>query len=128
VLEIIGAPKGARTPVFAVKGGQAADVKVLPSLLQAVPAPRFVVADKAYDADALREYLIERGITPVIPNKDDRKFLHPFDPRRCKWRGTIERMFCRLKDFRRIATRYDKLARNYLASLCLAAIVTFWIR
>jgi transposase len=114
--------------VIAVTGGQAADVKVLPSLLQAVPAPQYVVADKAYDTEALREYLIERGITPVIPNKHDRKFLHPFDPRRYKWRGAIERMFCRLKDFRRIATRYDKLARNYLASLCLAAIVTFWIR
>jgi transposase len=87
-----------------------------------------VVADKAYNTEALRQYLIERGILPVISNKDDRKFLHPFDPRGYKWRGTIERMFCRLKDFRRIATRYDKLARNYLASLCLAAIVTFWLR
>jgi transposase len=111
-----------------VTGGQVADVKVLPSLLQAEPAPLYLIADKAYDANDLREHLAERGTTPVIPNKDDRKFLRPFNPKYYKSRSAIERMFCRLKDFRRIATRYDKLAQNYLASICLAAIVTFWIR
>ena len=105
-----------------------ADVKVLPILIEAVPAPHYLVADKAYDANALREWLLERGITPVIPNKDDRKFLHPFNKGRYRTRNAIERMFARLKDFRRIATRYDKLAQNYLASLCIAAFVTFWLR
>uniref|UniRef100_UPI001EF882B6 transposase n=1 Tax=Stenotrophomonas maltophilia TaxID=40324 RepID=UPI001EF882B6 len=65
---------------------------------------------------------------PVIPNKDDRKFLHLFDRKRYRKRDAIERMFCRLKDFRRIAPRYDKLARNLLASICLAAIVSCWLR
>lgn len=117
-----------RPLVLALTPGQAADIKMLPVMLDAVPAPRELLADKAYDSDKLREDLIERGIRPIIPNKDDRKHLHPFDKKRYKKRNAIERMFCRLKDFRRIATRYDKLARNYLASICLAAIVSFWSR
>jgi transposase len=114
--------------VLALTPGQAADIKMLPVMLDAVPAPSHLVADKAYDGDALREWLIARGTTPVIPNNDRRVFLHPFNPKRYKIRNAIERMFSRLKDFRRIATRYDKLARNYLASLCLAAIVSYWLR
>jgi transposase len=120
--------KKGRPIVLAVTGGQVADIKVLPNLLEAVPAPQYLLADKAYDADKLRGWLIERGTTPVIPNKDNRTFLHPFDAKRYKDRNVVERMFARLKDFRRIATRYDKLARNYLASLCLASIVTYWAR
>ena len=82
----------------------------------------------AYDGNPLRAWLVARGTTPVIPNKPDRKRRHPFDAERYKARNAIERMFCRLKDFRRIATRYDKLARNYLAALCLAALIACWIR
>jgi transposase len=101
---------------------------MLPVMLDAVPAANELLADKAYDSDWLREELESRGTRAVIPNKDDRKYLHPFAKDRYKKRNAIERMFCRLKDFRRIATRYDKLARNYLASLCLAALVTCWLR
>ena len=101
---------------------------MLPVLLDAAPPADELLADKAYDSDKVRQDLAERGIRPIIPNKDDRKYLHPFDKKRYKKRNGIERMFCRLKDFRRIATRYDKLARNYLASLCLAALVAFWAR
>jgi transposase len=101
---------------------------MLPLMLDAAPPARELLADKAYDSDSIREDLTGRGIRPVIPNKDDRKFLHPFDRKRYRSRNAIERMFCRLKDFRRIATRYDKLARNYLASLCLAALVSCWLR
>ena len=64
---------------------------------------------------------------PVIPNKDDRRFLHPFDRKRYRDRNAIERMFCRLKDFRRIATRYDKLAASYLAFVKLVSI-RIWLR
>jgi transposase len=101
---------------------------MLPVLLDAGPAADELLADKAYDSDKVREDLAERGMRAVIPNKHERKYLHPFDKRRYKKRNAIERMFCRLKDFRRIATRYDKLARNYLASICLAALITFWAR
>jgi len=101
---------------------------MLPLLVDAGPPADELLADKAYDSDKIREELVENGIRPVIPNKDDRKYLHPFDKKRYRKRNAIERMFCRLKDFRRIATRYDKLARNYLASLCLAALVAYWVR
>jgi putative transposase len=62
----------------------------------------------------------------VIPNNPTRKHRHPFDPVAYKQRNLIERMFCRLKDFRRIATRYDKLAVNFAAAVALAAIVIWW--
>jgi putative transposase len=64
---------------------------------------------------------------PVIPNNPTRKRRHPFDPIAYQRRNLIERAFCRLKDWRRIATRYDKLARNYAASLAIAILITWWI-
>jgi transposase len=64
---------------------------------------------------------------PVIPNKSNRVTLHPFCKRVYKGRNVIERCFCRLKDFRRVATRYDKLARNFLATVVLAALIAYWI-
>jgi transposase len=71
--------------------------------------------------------LDERGTNPVIPNKSNRKQPFRFNKRLYKLRWRIEAAFNRLKDFRRIATRYDKLARNYLASVCLVAALVWWI-
>ena len=87
-----------------------------------------LLADRAYDGDALRQMLIERGTTPVIPNKTNRVNRHPFDASAYKLRNAVERAFCRLKDFRAVATRYDKTARNYLAGLCLVAAITLWTK
>jgi hypothetical protein len=67
------------------------------------------------------------GTKPVIPNRSNRKQLFSFSKRLYKLRWRIEAAFNRLKDFRRIATRYDRLARNYLASVCLAAALVWWI-
>jgi transposase len=75
----------------------------------------------------LREDLHERGTKPVIPNRCNRKQPFSFSKRIYKLRWRIESAFNRLKDFRRIATRYDRLARNYLASVCLAAALVWWI-
>ena len=75
----------------------------------------------------LRDWLHSRGTTPVIPNKSNRKLPFRFNKRAYKWRHRIENAFCRLKDFRRIATRYDRLARNYLASVCLIAAIVWWM-
>lgn len=63
---------------------------------------------------------------PVIPNNPTRKHPSPFDPKLYKRRNLIERMFCRLKDWRRIATRYDKLANNFASAVALAALITWW--
>ena len=88
---------------------------------------RALIADKGYDGDAFRALIIAAGARPVIPNKSNRVQLHRFDKRLYKGRNVIERCFCRIKDFRRIATRYDKLARNYLAAIHLAALVAYWL-
>ena len=89
--------------------------------------PARCLADTAYDSDALRAWLWTRGCQPVIPNNPTRKRKHPFDKTAYRARNVIERPFCRLKDWRRIATRSDKLAHNYLAAVALAAIVTSWL-
>jgi transposase len=68
-----------------------------------------------------------RGTAAVIPCTASRKIPLPLDHDAYRHHNVIERMFCRLKDFRRIATRYDKLARNFLASVCLAAALAFWV-
>jgi putative transposase len=86
-----------------------------------------MLGDKAYDSGELRRDLDHRGIKPVIPNRSNRKQAFGFNKRLYRLRWRIEAAFNRLKDFRRIATRYDKLARNYLASVCLAAALVWWI-
>lgn len=96
-------------------------------MLKLAPTPRRLLADRAYDARKLRNWLTERGSEPVIPPNPTRKNPHPYDPVVYRSRNTIERMFCRLKDFRRIATRYDKRADNFLSAVLIAAAVTWWI-
>lgn len=92
-----------------------------------VPTPRQLVADRAYDARSLRDWLAERGAEPVIPPNPTRKHPHSYDAKAYKRCNLIERMFCRLKDFRRIATRYDKRADVFLSAILLAAAITWWI-
>ena len=84
-------------------------------------------ADTAYDSDALRRFLIERGTRPVIPNNPTRKRIQPFDPTAYKRRNIIERSFCRLKDWRRIAMRYDRCAHTFFSAITLAATVIVWL-
>lgn len=90
-------------------------------------APRFCLADAAYDSDAIRAALKARGTIPVIPNNPTRKRLHPFDRKAYRMRNVIERTFSRLKDFRRIATRYDKLAKNFLSAVQIISVVCYWL-
>jgi transposase len=82
--------------------------------------------DRSYDARKLRLLLSERGCEAVIPPNPTRKSPAAYDPIAYKTRNLIERMFCRLKDFRRIATRYDKRADTYLSAVCIAAAVIWW--
>jgi transposase len=69
----------------------------------------------------------EQGARPVIPGKANRKRKIPLDKARYRSRHLVENAFCRLKDFRRVATRYDKLARNFLSTVALAVVLAFWI-
>ena len=98
------------------------------SLLEQVALPKRLIADKAYDADRLRRWLVERRITAVIPSTASRYRPYPLNCRAYRRRNLIERLFCRLKNWRRVATRYDRLARNYLAGLALAALISEWAK
>ena len=97
----------------------------IPLIGRGKPAKK-LLGDKAYDSVELRDWLEERGTTPVIPNKSNRKQRFRFSKVAYCERHHIENAFCRLKDFRRIFTRYDKLARNFVASVCLAATIVWW--
>ena len=107
--------------------GEAHDCPVAERLIRRARPSKRLLADKAYDSAELRHALQARGSKPVIPNKTNRKQPFSFSKRLYKLRWHIESAFNRLKDFRRIATRYDKLARNYLASVCLAAALVWWL-
>ena len=96
-------------------------------LLGAIASPSRLIADKAYDADSLRGWLKLRRIKAVIPSTASRTIPYPLDRVIYRRRNLIERLFGRLKNWRRIATRYDRLARNYLAALALIAVVIAWI-
>lgn len=116
-----------RLVAFTITPGQRGDAPVAADLIASLPASATLAADRAYDSDGLRRLLIARGTTPVIPNAPYRKRLHPFDRTAYKRRNLVERAFCRLKDFRRVATRYDKLATTYAAAISLAALVSWWL-
>ena len=109
-----------------LSGGEAHDCPPAPRLIRRTKAARRLLGDKAYDSVELRHWLHGRGTTPVIPNKSNRKQPFSFNRRAYKERHRIENAFSRLKDFRRIATRYDRLARNFLASICLVAAIVWW--
>ena len=108
-------------------GGEAHDCPIAERLIRRVKPSKRLLGDKAYDSAELRDELHERGTKPVIPNRSNRKQPFYFSKRLYKLRWRIESAFNRLKDFRRIATRYDRLARNYLASVCLAAALVWGI-
>ena len=135
----IGASRGGRTTkihaltddlgrprALVLTAGNTHDLVGAAAVLKLVPTPRKLLADRAYDARKLRDWLVEHGCEPVIPPNPTRKHPHTYDPIAYRSRNAIERMFCRLKDFRRIATRYDKRADNFLSAVLLAATVTWW--
>ena len=108
-------------------GGEAHDCPVAKDLIRRGRAAEQLLGDKAYDSAELRADLKECGTKPVIPNRSNRNRPFSFNKKAYRQRHRIENAFCRLKDFRRIATRYDKLARNFLASICLVAAIVWWI-
>ena len=107
--------------------GNIHDLSDARGLLGMVRGPRRLLADRAYDATACATNWPHDGIKAVIPPNPTRKHPHRYDKTAYKGRNVIERMFCRLKDFRRIATRYDKRADIYLSAILLAAAITWWI-
>ena len=124
-IHAIGDSKG-RLFRFLLTPGHWADVTAAYDLAEQLPAQGCLIGDTAYDALKLRQDLAFRGIATVIPTHPTRKHQWPIDLDTYKQRNLVERMFNRLKDFRRIATRYDKLARNFASAIACAAIVLWW--
>jgi transposase len=105
---------------WSLTGGQVHDSGQAVPLLEGLE-PGAVVADKAYDANALIEHIEESGATAVIPPRSNRLEQRSFDKHQYKHRNLIERFFLRIKQFRRIATRYDKLAERFSAFIAIVA-------
>jgi transposase len=108
-------------------GGQVADCIAADRLLDSITLTELVHADKGYDSNAVRQKIEATGAAPNIPPKRNRIWKNCFSPVLYRDRNAIERMFGRLKDFRRVATRYDKLAETFHATVCIAAIVSYWL-
>jgi transposase len=107
--------------------GNVSDAKAAPALLERAGRMRYLLADKGYDADRLRRSLRDAGAVPVIPGRRNRKRTIRHDKQRYAGRHLIENASCPLKDLRRIATRYDKLAANFLSGVALATALPFWL-
>ncbi len=112
---------------LALTPGQDHDNALATDLLANLKPRSLVLADRAYDADAIRKLVNEQDAFANIPPKCNRKDPICFSPFLYKARNRIERYFNKMKHFRRVATRYDKLAANYLAALKLAS-VRLWLR
>ena len=107
--------------------GQASDMGAVPQLLAGLPTPTTVVADRGYDSNAVIDLITRSGAQPNIPSCSRRVIKRSVDPAIYRQRNLVERFFCKLKQFRRVATRFDKLARNYLAAALLAS-TRLWLR
>jgi putative transposase len=107
--------------------GQASDYKGAATLLKSIPKADTLLADRGYDAAWFRNALHDKGITPCIPGKRNRKEPVAYDKELYKQRHKIEAMFGRIKDWRRIAMRYDRCAHTFLSAIHIAAIVIFYL-
>jgi transposase len=116
-----------RPLVLLLSPGNTNDIALAPSLIAAAGPIKRLIADKAYDANSLRQLLADQGAKAVIPSTASRNEPIRYNKTIYRQRNVIERMFARLKDFRRIATRYDKLARNFLAGALIVAAIIWWI-
>lgn len=111
-----------------VTPGNIPDIAVAQQCIAALAPTAELVADKGYDANALREWLEQRGTTAVIRPMRHRRIQFAYDKRVYNKRNVIERMFCRFKDWRRLATRYDRKIQTFMATITIAAIVTWWLK
>jgi putative transposase len=113
--------------VMLLTEGQMSDHKGARLMLGALPDAKALLGDRGYDSNWFREALAERGIEACIPSSKSRKVEIPHDKTLYRQRHRIENMFGRLKDWRRIATRYDRCAHAFFSAICIAATVAFWL-
>jgi transposase len=107
--------------------GQMSDHTGAKLLYPALPEAKLLIADKGYDSDEFRAALKARGIAACIPPKRNRRMPSAFDKTLYRQRHKIENMFGRLKDWRRISTRYDRCAHTFFSAICIAASFIFYL-
>ena len=110
---------------FILTGGERNDITQIEALLDGLQTS-LVLADKGYDGQRAMKAIAATGAKPVVPRRRTTAQWRSFDATLYKDRNLIERFFNKIKHFRRIATRYDKLARNFLAAVTLAAVIIWW--
>ena len=116
-----------RPLVMLLSEGRMSDYRGAALMLPTLPKAKELLADKGYDADRFREARAKRKIAACIPSKSNRKVPILHDEVLYRQRHKIENMFGRLKDWRRVHTRYDRCAHTYFSAICLAAAVIFWL-
>lgn len=110
--------------VFEITGGQVHDCSTAPDLIAQLPEAETIVADKGYDSEAIREQILSQGSEPVIPRKrNSKKGNAELDRGLYGCRHLVENAFAHLKQYRAVATRYDKLKRNYCSMVAMACMM-----
>ncbi|WP_416240761.1 IS5 family transposase [Acinetobacter sp. WCHAc010034] len=108
---------------FKITGGQVHDSQVAEQLIEVVEEADYLIADKGYDAETIRIFIKNKNMIPIIPMRSNSKRLNKeFDKYLYRLRHLVENAFARLKHFRAIATRFDKLARNYQSMIYIACM------
>ncbi len=110
-----------------VTAGQVSDYIGAKALINNLPSVEWLLGDRGYDADWIREAFKDKGIRACIPGRKQHKTTVRYDKRRYKRRNWIEIMFGRLKNWRRVATRYDRCPKVFLSVITLAALVIYWL-
>ncbi len=113
--------------VMLLSEGQMSDHKGARFMLHALPRAKTLIADRGYDSNWFRAALKERGVEPCIPPTRSRKQPLDYDKALYRSRHKIENLFAKLKDWRRIATRYDRCAHTFFSAICIAAAVAFYL-
>ncbi|HBQ32350.1 IS5 family transposase [Brucella anthropi] len=116
-----------RPIIMLLSEGQMSDHKGARLVLNVLPTAKTLIADRGYDSKSFREALQAKGIEPCIPSSRSRKVPYSYDKVLYKKRHKVENLFAKLKDWRRIATRYDRCAHTFFSAICIAAAVIFWL-
>ena len=113
---------------FYLTAGQVSDYKGAKALLPILPPKaKHFLADRGYDADWLREQLTDNDIKPCIPPRKNRTEQIDYDKKLYKQRHKIENLFGKIKDWRRIAMRYDRCAHTFFSAICIASSIIFFL-
>jgi transposase len=119
---------GGKPLILLLTEGQVSDYRGAPTVLEALPLDATsMIADRGYDSDWFRQAVSEQEIAPCILGRSSRKVPITHDTEIYKQRNLVERMFGRLNDWRRIATRYNRCAHAFTSAICITATLTFWL-